>query len=88
MSRKILCYDLHDADRDDYQEVYDYIEEKLNGTRATESVFIFFSDQKNEDLRDIFVQKFGKGISVLVNDFPQGASFSGIIDNEKWFRKN
>ena len=84
MSRKILCYDLHDADRDDYQEVYDYIEEKLNGTRATESVFIFFSDLDNKSLRDTFVQKFGKGISVLVNDFPANAAWDNIENTSRW----
>ncbi len=41
MSRKILCYDLHGADSSNYQDVYDYVENKLNGTRATESVFVF-----------------------------------------------
>ena len=88
MSRKILCYDLHGANRDDYQEVYDYIENDLDGTRATESVFIFFSNRSNKELKKEFVSRFGKDVSVLVNDFPQGASFSGISDNEKWVGKD
>ena len=84
MSRKILCYDLHGADSGNYQAIYDYIEEKLNGTRATESVFIFFSAEDNKHLRDDFVNRFGKNISVLVNDFPPGASWHEIDNANKW----
>ncbi len=84
MVRKILCYDLHGADSDDYQDVYDYIEDNLSGTRATESVFIFFSDRDNKNLRDDFVKKFGKDVSVLVNDFPYVACWNGIDNTNKW----
>ena len=84
MSRKILCYDLHGANSDDYQKIYDYIENELNGTRATESVFIFFSEDDNKALRDDFVEKFGKNVSILVNDFPPGACWSGINNANKW----
>lgn len=85
--RKILCYDLHGADSDDYNEVYEYIEEQLDGTRATESVYIFFSDLKNETLKTDFVNRFGKGVSILVNDFPTGASWNKIDGTNKWRQK-
>ena len=84
MARKILCYDLHNGDSDDYQEVYDYIEGSLRGTRATESVFIFFSNNDNKVLRNEFVRRFRDNVSVLVNDFPPGACWSGIDDANKW----
>lgn len=84
MSRKILCYDLHGADSEDYNDVYDYIEKQLDGTRATESVYIFFSDSTNAVLRDTFVEKFGNDVSVLVNDFPKGAYWNEIEDSNKW----
>lgn len=84
MSRKILCYDLHGADSTNYQDVYSYIEEKLSGTRATESVFVFFSNRDNKVLRDDFVNRFGKDVSVLVNDFPPGACWNGIDNANKW----
>ena len=85
MSRKILCYDLHGGDSSDYQEVYDYIEGELNGTRATESVFIFFSKNDNKVLRDDFVDRFGNNsISVLVNDFPPGACWNNVDNASKW----
>ena len=86
MSRKILCYDLHGADSDDYQDVYEYIEDELEGTRATESVFVFFSDKENNVLRDDFVNRFGRNVSVLVNDFPLGACWSGIDNANGWKR--
>ena len=87
MQRKILCYDLHGANSDDYNEVYDYIEKRLNGTRATESAFIFFSDRNNKELRDEFVTKFGKNVSLLINDFPCATATWRIKDSEKWLNK-
>lgn len=87
MSRKILCYDLHGSDSTEYQDVYDYIEETLNGTRATESVFIFFSSSDNKDLRDDFVGRFGNDVSVIVNDFPSGACWNEINNADKWKQK-
>ena len=84
MARKILCYDLHGGNSSDYQDVYDYVEEELNGTRATESVFIFFSKNDNKVLRDDFVSRFGDNVSVLVNDFPPSACWSGIENANKW----
>lgn len=87
MERKILCYDLHDANAADYQDVYDYIETELDGTRATESVYIFFSDSSNSTLRDDFVNRFGKGVSIIVNSFPTGACCKNIDNSEKWLKK-
>ena len=87
MNRKILCYDLHGANSDDYSDVYDYIEKRMNGTRATESVFIFFSIKTNKELRDELATKFGKGISFLINDFPCAASTWHIKDSDKWLNK-
>ena len=86
-TRKILCYDLHGADSEDYNDVYSYIEDELDGTRATESVYIFFSKEGNGKLRDTFVEKFGKDVSVLVNDFPQGAHWNKIEDSDNWIIK-
>ena len=87
MTRKILCYDLHGANSDDYNEVYDSIEKRLNGTRATESVFIFFSDKTNKELRDELATRFGKDISLLVNDFPYSAYTWYIKNSDKWLNK-
>ena len=84
MSRKILCYDLHGVDSSNYQNVYDYVENKLNGTRATESVFVFFSNNDNKNLRDDFVNRFGKDVSIIINDFPQGAAWNEIEKTERW----
>lgn len=87
MKRKILCYDLHGANSDDYNKAYDYIEKYLNGTRATESVFIFYSDKTNKELRDEFLIRFGKKVSLLINDFPYSAYTWQIENREKWLNK-
>ena len=86
--RKILCYDLHGANSEDYNDVYEYIEGQLSGTRATESVYIFFSNLDNKSLRDDFVKRFGKDVSVLVNDFPKGAKFHNIKEYSNWADKD
>ncbi len=87
MNRKILCYDLHGADSSDYKEVYSYIEDTFYGTRATDSVYILYSSKNNEELRDIFLNKFGNDVSVLVNDFPKGAQSFNLENSENWMNK-
>ena len=87
MKRKILCYDLHGADSSDYQEVYNYIEDTFYGTRATDSVYILYSSKSNKELCDIFLNKFGNDVSILVNDFPKEASFRNIKDYKNWMYK-
>ena len=87
MPRNSVCYDLNGADKDDYQDIYDYIEYNLNGTRATESVFIIFSDLDNKSLRDTFIQKFGKDVSVLANDFPANEAWDNPENTSRWENK-
>lgn len=84
MKRKIICYDIHGGDSGSYNEVYSFIEKELSGTRATESVYICFSDKDNNDIRDIISKKFGEDVSVLVNDFPLGAAWYNLNDASKW----
>ena len=45
--RKILCYDLHGADSEDYNDLYEEIENNYSGTRTTESTFVIFSEKTN-----------------------------------------
>lgn len=84
MKRKIICYDLHGADSNDYLNIYDYIEVSLKGVRATESVFVAFTDISNSELRDKLSNMFGGNISVIVNDFPVGASWVNLRNADKW----
>lgn len=84
MKRKIICYDLHGGNPEDYSSVYEFIEFSLKGVRATESVYIGFSDISNSELRDKLSNMFGENITVLVNDFPVGASWYNLKDSEKW----
>lgn len=84
MGRKILCYDLHGADSDDYQDVYDYIENTLKGYRATESVYVFNSNLKNSELCDDFKLRFGDDVSLVVGDLPAGVSTNKIDTFSKW----
>lgn len=87
-NRKIICYDLHGADRDDYNDLYEYIEKTYNGVRATESVYVIDTVINPGDIRDSLIKLCGKRkISILVGPLPFGVHTSNIPNYEEFLEK-
>lgn len=86
--RKIVCYDLHDADANEYNDLYIRLKNSYNGYRITESAFVVFSNLSNKEiLNDLYDICEDKNISLIVADLPAGVHTYNIKDTDKWFNK-
>jgi hypothetical protein len=86
--RKILCYDLVKAYPNDYKALIEYITDTLHGVQATESVWVFFSEEKNNTiLKNRFRKFMDSNDKLLVADLPIGVSCVNLKDTDKWIKK-
>lgn len=86
MSRKFIAYDLHDRDSQDYQDLYDFIENKYESYRVLESMYVIFSDKANKSIKDEIVNVVGKrNASIIVGDMPSPVATNKVNNTDKWF---
>lgn len=85
MTRKFIAYDLHDKDSQDYQDLYDFIEETYESYRVLESMYVIFSDESNEKIRDDVLKIVGKrNASLMVGNLPKPVRSHNVPFKDKW----
>lgn len=84
--RKYIGYDLHDKDRQDYQDLYDFIESNYEAYRILESMYVIFTSDSNEKILNDLTRVIGKrNASIVVGDMPTPVNTNGIHNTKCWF---